>query len=191
MRQDKRVISHVIGFDDFPFERNERGIVPVVGAVFAGLRLDGVITFTVERDGDDAARAIATAVSASKHRTPLHLVMLQGIALAGFNVVDVFELNRLLGIPVLVVARREPDFDAIRRALLAQVPNGAAKWAIIERLGAMERMHGIAVQRVAITPEEADAAIARFAVHGNVPEPLRVAHLIAGGVGGGESRGRV
>jgi endonuclease V-like protein UPF0215 family len=36
----------------------------------------------------------------------------------------------------------------------------------------------------------AAALLAATTLHGNVPEPLRLAHLIAGGVTTGESRGR-
>jgi endonuclease V-like protein UPF0215 family len=54
----------------------------------------------------------------------------------------------------------------------------------------MEPAAGVWVQRAGLTLAEAAAAIERLAVHGNLPEPLRVAHLIAGGVGTGESRGR-
>lgn len=35
-------LSHVVAFDDAPFARAHRGDVTVIGAVFAGLRLDGV-----------------------------------------------------------------------------------------------------------------------------------------------------
>ena len=37
---------------------------------------------------------------------------------------------------------------------------------------------------------DAERVIRSLAVHGNVPEPLRAAHLIAGGIARGQSRGR-
>jgi hypothetical protein len=43
----------------------------------------------------------------------------------------------------------------------------------------MKQVRGVYVQRVGLTPEQADAVVARFAVNGNYPEPLRVAHLVA------------
>lgn len=182
-------LAHVIGFDDFPFERTHRGDVTVVGVVFAGSRLDGVVSGRVRRDGANSARVIASLVADSRFEH-LQLVMLQGIALAGFNVVDVFDLHARLSLPVLVVARREPDMEAIRDALLSRVPGGARKWSILERLGPMQPVAGVWVQRVGIEVVEADAVIRRFQVNGNIPEPLRVAHLVAGGIARGESRGR-
>lgn len=182
--------SHVVGFDDAPFARGHRGDVPVVGAVFAGLRLEGVVCGLVRRDGANATSTLTRLVATSKFAPQLQLVLLQGIALAGFNVVDLAALHHDLGIPVLAVARRRPRFDTIRRALLTRVPGGKRKWALIERLGPMEPVAGIYVQRMGIPLADAQRVIARLAVHGNIPEPLRTAHLIAGGIGTGHSRGR-
>ena len=66
----------------------------------------------------------------------------------------------------------------------------ASKWALVEAAGPMEPCAGVFVQRAGLTLEDAADVIRRTAVHGRVPEPLRAAHLVAGGVYGGESRGR-
>jgi len=116
--------------------------------------------------------------------------MLQGIAFGGFNVVDIHALSRKLGLPVLAVMRRRPDFTAIRSVLLSRVPGGARKWARIERAGPVERAGTVYVQRAGIDLDDAKRLVAATTLHGAVPEPLRVAHLIAGGVAGGHSRGR-
>lgn len=183
--------SHIIGFDDAPFIRDHRGNVMIVGAVMSGPRLDGVVTGRVRRDGANATRQLAGLVSESRFSAHLQLVMLQGVALAGFNVVDVPALADQTGLPVLVIARREPDYQAIREALLQRVRGGSRKWTLIEQLGPMEPVAGVWVQRVGLTRDQAETLIRHTAIHGFVPEPLRMAHLIAGGVGTGQSRGRV
>lgn len=182
--------AHVAGFDDAPFDRAHRGDVPVAGTVYSGGRLDGVLLTRVRRDGANATAQLARAVANSRFRAHLQLVMLQGVALAGFNVVDLPRLHAALGVPVLVVVRRRPDMAAVRRALLARVPGGATKWRLIERAGAPEPACGLYVQRAGITLEDACRAIARHATNGRLPEPLRVAHLIAGALVHGESRHR-
>lgn len=181
----------MVGFDDAPFDRAHRGDVRVVGAVFAGARLDGVLTGAVRRDGANATGVLASLVHACRFRSHLQAVMLQGIALAGFNVVDIRALHESLGLPVVVVSRRRPDLDAMRRALRDHVPGGERKWKLIERAGAMEPLAGVWVQRVAITPAETAALVRRFALHSVVPEPLRTAHLIAGALSGVRTRQRV
>ncbi len=182
--------SHVVGFDDAPFDRGHRGDVPVVGAVFSGPVLQGILVGKVRKDGANAAAELARLVSAGRFSGHLQLILLQGIALAGFNVVDVPLLHEGTGLPVLVVARREPDLAAIREALLGRVPGGRRKWRLIERLGPMEEVADVRVQRAGLSLEEAGEVIRATAVNGRIPEPLRTAHLVAGALATGESRGR-
>lgn len=182
--------SHVVGVDDAPFPRDHRGDVLVVGVAVSGERVDGVLSTRVRRDGANATDALAGMIGASQFHAHLHAVLMQGIALAGFNVVDIHRLASRLGRPVLVMARRAPDMAAIRRALLERVRGGAAKWKLIERAGPMEPCGGVFVQRAGLDLDEAEALLAAFRRTGHVPEPLRLAHLIAGGVTTGRSRGR-
>lgn len=179
-----------MGVDDAPFARTHRGDVLVVATVFSGQRLEGVLSGCVRRDGDDATRALDELVARSRFARHVQAVLLQGIALAGFNVIDIHELAGRLGRPVLVVARRQPDLAAVRRALIEHVPGGPHKWALIERAGPMEPAGGVFVQRARIGRAEAVALVSQLQIHGKLPEPLRVAHLIAGGVTTGESSGR-
>ena len=177
-----------IAFDDAPVMPNRRGSVALVGAVCARTRLDGVVLGRVRRDGADATRRMVELVRGSGF--PVRSVLLQGIAVAGFNVVDVELLAAELRIPVLVVMRRYPNLARVRRALIDRVPGGTRKWRLIERAGPPEPLAGVFVQRVGIDVPTAKALIVATRLHGNLPEPIRVAHLIAGAVATGRSRGR-
>jgi endonuclease V-like protein UPF0215 family len=182
--------AHVVGVDDAPFAREHGGNVPVVATVFSRLRLDGVLVGRVRRDGADATRALAALIGGSRFAAHLQAVLLQGIALAGFNVIDLAGLHAALGLPVLVVARHRPDLASIERALRLHVPGGARKWRLIERAGPMEPVAGVFVQRAGLSLSDARALVGRLAISGRIPEPLRVAHLIAGALATGASRGR-
>lgn len=182
-------VTNLVGFDDAPFERSHRGDVLLVGAVVSGTRLDGVLSTKVRRDGRNSTDRMIGIVRASQFRDHVRAVLLQGIAVAGFNVVDVHALHEALEVPVLAVARRQPDFRAIERAL-RKIPGGARKWRLIERLGPMDPVRGVFVQRVGIDLPETKALLKATTLHGNLPEALRMAHLIAGGVTTGMSRGR-
>ena len=185
-----RPLSHTVGFDDAPFAPEHRGDVDVVGMVYTGTRLDGVVRGRVRRDGANSTEVLARLVAGSRFAEHLHAVLLQGIAVGGFNVVDIHRLHERLGLPVLVVARKAPDLAAIRRALLERVPGGARKGARGRRAGLMEPAGDVWVQRAGLTPDEAEAVVDRLAIHGHLPEPLRVAHLVAGGLATRCSRGR-
>lgn len=186
-----RTISHVIGFDDAPFHRNQRGSVLIVGAVFSGSRLEGVLTGKVRRDGANGTKQLARLIADSRFATHLQLIMLQGIAVAGFNVIDIHALHDTLGIPVLVLARKQPNLAKIKNALLKNVPGGKRKWQLIEQAGAMEAVAGVYVQRAGIALTTTQQVIKRFAFNSVIPEPLRTAHLIASALGDGHSRQRV
>lgn len=179
-----------MGFDDAPFAPGQLEPVRVVGTVFAAERLDGVLSTQVMRDGDDATTALIALLRRSRFLPQLQAILLQGIAFGGFNVVDLPELSRALELPVLAIARREPNMAAIKSALLSHVPAGADKWARIERAGPMEPIAELWVQRASISLDQAERLIRGSARFGRLPEPLRTAHLIAGGVTRGESRHR-
>ncbi|MFH1462852.1 MAG: DUF99 family protein [Pseudomonadota bacterium] len=180
----------LLGFDDAPFHRAWRGDVPVVGILCQGGHVEGVLRGAVRRDGADATRRLAALVTGSRFAGQAQAVLLQGIALAGFNVVDLHGLHAALGCPVLAVARSAPDLPAIRHALLERVPGGRKKWALIERAGPMEPCGEVWVQRAGIDLAGARALLTAGTVQGRLPEALRIAHLVAGALARGESRGR-
>ncbi len=207
---------NVIGFDDGPFEREHRGRVLLVGAVCSGTRLDGIVSGFVQRDGTDSTRRMVELIRASQFGGNVQAVLLQGIAVGGFNVVDIRGLAELLGVGVLVTTRRRPNVAAVQRALFSDDPPGRPrvrgamrKWRLIQAAGELERLgpsrralrRGAAtglpardqhlwIQRAGLTLEQARALVLATTLHGNIPEPLRVAHLIAGGIVAGKSRGR-
>jgi uncharacterized protein len=185
-----RSFSNVVGFDDAPFDRTHRGDVTLVGVVCSRTRLDGVLTDRVRRDGVNSTRRMIEMVLGSQFREHVQAVLLQGIAVAGFNVVDLHHLAGELGVPVMATARRPPDLDAIRRALTKTGPGWKRKWRLIERAGVMEPLRGIWIQRAGLSRPEAGNLLAATTLHGKLPEPLRLAHLIAGGITTGRSRGR-
>ena len=191
-------LSNVIGFDDAPFPAGHRGDVSLIGTVCSRTRLDVVLRDKVRRDGANSTAKMVQLVRESGRTEHVQAVLLQGIAVAGFNVVDIHALHEELGIPVLVVARRNPRMNRVFAAL-NKVPGGARKRRLIEAAGPMERVEApkrgprrsaVYVQRVGLSPREAAALLRVTTLHGNLPEPLRLAHLIAGGITTGVSRGR-
>lgn len=179
--------SHAIGFDDTPFQREHRGNVRIIGTVYAHTTLHAVLSGQVRRDGRNSTSELARLVGQTGH---LQLIFLQGIALAGFNVVDIHRLHQQTGLPVLVVARRKPNLQNIQTALLNHVPGGHRKWHLIQQAGEMEPCQNVFIQRAGLTTQEAQQAIQTHATTSVIPEPLRTAHLIASGITRGHSQGQ-
>lgn len=183
-----RRLSNVIGFDDAPHVRGTLGKVGLIGCVCSGARLDIVVRDTIEKDGTDVTAVMAQLVR-DKDLTHVRAVMLQGITFGGFNVVDIHQLHERLGMPVLVVARKKPRLSLIFEAVKA-VDGWEAKRALMEAAGEPEACGPVYVQRAGLTLAEAAGMLERTTQHGIIPEPLRLAHIIAGGTTTGKSRGR-
>lgn len=185
-----RAITNVVGFDDAPFVHAHRGDVRLIGAVCARTRLDGVVAGTVRRDGANATDRMIALVAGGKFEHHVRAILLNGIAVAGFNVVDIHRLSAELDVPVVVVVRRKPRMELVRAALFDRTPGPTRKWRLIQRAGPIEPIGALWVQRVGLSLADTSALLAATTLHGNIPEPLRLAHLIAGGVTTGVSRGR-
>src|SRR5439155_23811679 len=134
----------------------------------------GILSGRVRHDGWNATARIAALVEGSHFAGHIRAVLLNGIAVAGFNVIDIHALAALLHRPVLVVARRPPRMDKIQRAV-EQLPGGRRRWALIQRAGTMEPVRGVLVQRAGLTLAEARDLLAATTLHGKLPEPLRLA----------------
>jgi endonuclease V-like protein UPF0215 family len=78
----------------------------------------------------------------------------------------------------------------VKDALFDRTPGAARKWKLVEQAGPLEKLGALWVQRIGLPHEDALALLRATTLHGNIPEPLRLAHLIAGGVTTGQSRGR-
>jgi endonuclease V-like protein UPF0215 family len=181
----------ILGIDDSALF-NEK--VMIVGAVFRGGNwIDGVLRSEITKDGLDATEVICRMIKKSKHYGQIRTVILDGITYGGFNVVDIQMLYRETGIPVVVVMRSYPDFEKIKSAL-KYFSDGDERLMIIKRAGKIERISGekspIYIQRAGIGIETVKKIIRLTSIRSNIPEPLRVAHLIATGIVLGESRGK-
>ena len=177
----------IVGIDDGPFARGTRGDVVVVGAVYRGGRdFDGLLVTRVRADGRNATERLAAMLLGSKFLPQLHYAMLDGIALGGFNVVDVPLLAARTGLKVLVVVRRRPDMAAVRRAL-ARTARAEARFATMPRAGEIHAVGGLHCQLVGLDVDEARELLALTCTRAKIPEPLRAAHLIAGAIATGQS----
>src|SRR5205809_7679860 len=109
--------SRVLGIDDAPF-RSSGESVPVVGVVIqAPSYIEGVLSTIAEVGGHDATDRIASMGAGSRYRAGLAMILIDGTAVGGFNVIDVDSLHERVDRPVVTVTRRKPDLAAIETAL--------------------------------------------------------------------------
>jgi hypothetical protein len=181
--------ARVIGIDDGPFVKHKDKHVLIVGVVYRGGNFpDGVLSTTAAVDGTDATQKIARMISKSKFRPQLQAILLKGVAVGGFNVIDLDRLYHLTRRPVIVVVRDYPDFDRIYRALRMLKKKKAI--ALIKKLPPPVKVGQVYVQYVGTDLDTVKELLRVTCTRSLIPEPVRVAHLIAAGIVKGESRGR-
>jgi len=179
----------IIGIDDSPFKKFTKGNILVIGTIFrGGTLLDGVLTTKVGIDGNNSTSKLIEMINKSKFKVQLRCILLNGIALGGFNVIDIKELNRKTRIPVIVVIRKYPDFKKIEETL--KKINKQHKYKLIQKAGPVEKVGKIYIQRKGVSLEKAKQILKLTCTRSLIPEPIRVAHLIAGGIITGESKGK-
>ena len=191
----------VLGIDDGPFTFEDR-TVPVIGVVVRKGYVDAVMRTGVMVDGNDATSALALLVQTSGYQKQLEAVMLDGACLGGFNVVDIEELHRLTGLPVITVTRDRPDLASIRKALemlgrtpkygRSPIPDWKERFGLLDRTRLVEVGTGhkpVHIGFAGIDEPEAKGVVTASTIRGSIPEPLRLAHLIARALVTGKSKG--
>lgn len=190
----------VIGFDDGSFEPHTEGSTCLVGVVSRGGQwIDGVLVDEVEIDGTDSTSTMIDMINKSRHKEQLRIILTSGITFAGFNVLDVNDLFERTGLPVIVVSREEPDMDSVKQAI-KNVPEWEDRWKKLSSAGDIfpvkiqssdARESTIYLQAVGMTKEDAKKVVKTVSTRSSIPEPLRIAHLVATAIARGESVGRV
>jgi len=176
----------ILGIDDGKFLPHTKGTVIVVGVVFrGGLWLEGVMHTTVDIDGSNATEQLAKMINSSPHCQQLRLVMLNGITLGGFNLVNIEVLNLVTSLPILALTRDKPNLDAIRSAL-THLPQMDERWEIVEAAGEIYEIANkgthLYMETAGISLADAKRIVELASTRSSFPEPLRVAHLVASGV---------
>jgi len=184
----------IIGIDDGHFDKDKDKKALIVGVIMRGSRqIDGVLSNYVEVDGDDSTDKIIEMIRRTTHINQLRIIMTNGISFAGFNIIDMNRIFEELKLPVIAVIRKKPDMEKFISAL-KKVRNFEKKLEILKKLPEpkpVRTKYGTTYfQNVGISDEEAREIILKTSINSRIPEPVRVAHLIAMGVTLGYSRGK-
>jgi len=182
-------IYRIAGFEDgyFPFfAKNLRLKTIIVGSFFKGLSLDYVSYAWVTVDGlDSTEKILAITRSFSKH-SPVDAIMLSSLSYAGFNVVDPFKLREELDVPVIIVTKKRPEINGVERALKRHFEDWEVRLRPFIKLSeATEPVlvkKGDAkyyVQTIGYPIDRAVKTCISTTTLGGLPEPLRIAKLIA------------
>ncbi len=172
--------------DDGPF-RFEDPAALLVGLVVRGKGyLEAVCTSSVSVDRLDATEAVTDMVRGSRQHSQLKAILLDGLTLAGFNVVDIEALHRSTGVPVVTVVDKDPDMVAIREALEGRFPDWEERYRLISE----PETHSVVLvdggkltcHVAGMDPGEARELLRVTTLMGHLPEALRMADMVASGL---------
>jgi len=182
----------ILGVDDGPFTFRNRSTV-VVGVVVRGRSyVEGVMKDKIRIDGNEATELLKRMVLQSRFSDQIRVLMIDGITLGGFNVVDMDELSGSLERPVISVTRDLPDEGRVKDALRKHFEDWERRVEVIERHPSVEvetDYKPIHIKFCGIGEEEARRIVRGSIVRGCIPEPIRLAHVIARAFVLGESKG--
>ncbi len=183
----------ILGIDDSPFTFNDKHS-SIIGVVMRGSSyIECILHDQVSVDSTDATFVCKKMIQKTRHKKQLKAILLDGISLGGFNVVDINELYSYTNIPVITVTRDKPNFVKIEKALKKNFKDGKDRLTLIKK-GRLHKVktsyNPIFVKCVGLSIDEAKEIIKISTIRGVIPEPIRVAHLIASGLKRGESYGK-
>ena len=183
----------LLGVDDSPFTFKDK-YANVVGVVMrGGVYIEGILKKQISIDGNDSTDVCKKMIENTRHKLQLKAILLDGVALGGFNIVDIEKLFVETKIPIITVTRDKPDFDKIKTALQKNFKDWKYRWDLISNGELHEfktRHNPIYSKFVGLSIYEAKEIIKLSTIRGVIPEPIRVAHLIASGITRGESYGK-
>ncbi|HDJ26465.1 MAG TPA: DUF99 family protein [Candidatus Bathyarchaeota archaeon] len=181
MRYFKKGIRALGVAECFKKGASRRSILAGV-VVRADMLVDGFSFATATVGGLDATEAVVRLYERLR-RKDVNLLMLNGCVISWYNVIDLHEVADRTGKPLICVTY-EPS-PGLEKYFAEYFPRDwRERLAIYERNGPRKRVrlktgHEIFIRAVGLEEEEALKVLDRFVLHGAIPEPLRLARLLA------------
>jgi endonuclease V-like protein UPF0215 family len=188
-RFEENLDTRYVGVDDGSFELERSKGYARPKAVLAAVLLEGIkiVAFRIGRitvDGLDATAILNQLLKGLK----FDAIFLSGVSFAGFNLVDAYETYGAYREPVIIVTGRRPNNRSVKEALRLHFKDWQTRWAIIRKLGVVHQVRSCASEPplffevVGTSVSEARRLIKDSARLGRLPEPVRVAGLVAKGL---------
>lgn len=171
----------IIAWDDCAFQFNDKRVL-VVGVVFrGGSFIDGLLSTSIKKDGLNATEKVSKRILSSRHYDQLSLIMLKGISFGGLNIINIREMNKKTKLPIIVVIRSTPNLNKFKDAM-KKLSNYKKRMKAVDDAGEIYKYKNIFYQKCGISSGQCEEIFRVTCTRSNIPEPLRVAHIIASGL---------
>lgn len=173
-----------VGVEDGSFQKGITRRALLAAVLFRNAKIENIKITKITVDGLDATKKLAEILSEWEFAA----VLLAGVSFAGFNLVDPTIIHEEFGKPVIIISRKKPDNKAVKLALKRHFEDWKTRWEVFKRLGLIHKIivsagePPIYVETVGVDFGWAYNLIRALSICGRVPEPIRVARLIARGL---------
>ena len=146
------------------------------------LVIDGFVFGNSSVGGDDATDAILS-MHDKLDRQDVSFLLISGIIISLYNMVDVKRISEKVGLPVIGVTYEESS--GIEDAIKHHFPESYdSKLAEYSKLGSREKIilhtsYNLYIRNEGCTVLEAAQLLDRMTLQGSIPEPLKIAQLLA------------
>ena len=147
--------------------------------------IDGFVFSRTTVGGMDATDKIIDMYKALK-RDDINVLMLNGCVISWYNVVDLHRVYEELRLPLICVTYEESE--GLEKYFMELFPEDCGRRIEIYRKNgprtpiALRTGHNVYVRFLGMSLEEAKGILNKFTLHGAIPEPLRIARLLARGI---------
>ena len=185
--------SKILGIADAPFRRGDTISKLVSVLVSHDFHIEAINVHEIEVDGSDAEDAMLS-LSTSPHGIAAGIIMTHGITFAGFNIIDPARLSERLVRPVISVTRRKPDTEAMLSAIRKHSYSPDKEAILVNtipirfEIGDGKFLYG---NYHGLTMREAQNIVKKSIMRGNMPEPVRIAHLMGEAIVLGKTKNRI
>lgn len=173
-----------VGVEDGSFLKGITRKALLATVLLRGVKVENVKITEITVDGLDATKKLVAILS----RWKFAAILLAGVSFAGFNVIDPLVIHEKFEKPVIIISRTKPNNKAVKQALQQHFEDWKIRWEVIEKLGPVHKINVLSgepplyVETVGVGVKWAGNLIRALAVLSRVPEPIRVARLIARGL---------
>ncbi len=114
-------------------------------------------------------------------RRDINVIMLNGCIISLFNIIDIYEVHCSTGVPVICISYREsPGIEKY----LQELEDSEERLSLYKKLGRREVItlntgKRVFVRYSGVNWREVKMVLDKFTIQGAVPEPIRVARILA------------
>ncbi|MCL4383248.1 MAG: DUF99 family protein [Candidatus Marsarchaeota archaeon] len=170
-------------------QANKKNKVLIIGVIGRKNTTEGILSKYIDINGNDATDKIIRMIKYSRFFSQIKLIALNGIAIAGLNIVDIYKIKKQLDIDAVVITRDRPRpgklINALKKFGKGNKKSIKNQISIIKKYKKENIYHEKFYIQTLLELKDIKNIIT------SCTDLLRLSHLIARGVKTGESKGRI